>query len=53
MASKPKLKLERWSLWQAVRAQSVSSRIVEHVRGGLFRGELKSGDLLALRVIWR
>jgi GntR family transcriptional repressor for pyruvate dehydrogenase complex len=46
VASKPKLKSERWSRWQAVRTQSVSSRIVDQVRGALFRGELKSGDFL-------
>jgi GntR family transcriptional regulator, transcriptional repressor for pyruvate dehydrogenase complex len=46
VASKPKLKSEHWSRWQAVRAQSVSSGIVDQVRGALFRGELKSGDFL-------
>ena len=46
MASKPKLKSEHWSRWQAVRAQSVSSGIVDQVRGALFRGELKTGDFL-------
>jgi GntR family transcriptional repressor for pyruvate dehydrogenase complex len=37
---------ERWTRWQDVRPQSVSSRIVEQVRAALFRGELKPGDVL-------
>jgi GntR family transcriptional regulator, transcriptional repressor for pyruvate dehydrogenase complex len=46
MVSKPKPQAERQSLWETVRAQSVSSQIVERVRDGLFQGELKPGDLL-------
>jgi DNA-binding FadR family transcriptional regulator len=37
---------ESWSLWQDVKPQSVSSRIVAQVRAALFRGELNSGDFL-------
>ena len=36
----------RWSRWQDVKPQSLSSRIVEQVRAALFRGELKPGDIL-------
>ena len=46
MAAKPQVSSERWSHWQDVRPQSVSSRIVEQVRAALFRGELKPGDVL-------
>ena len=46
MPSTPKLQPEKWSRWAAVRAQSVSSQIVDRVRGGLFSGELKPGDFL-------
>jgi len=46
MAPKRKPRSEHWSRWGPVRAQSVSSRIVDQVRSGLFRGELKSGDFL-------
>jgi hypothetical protein len=46
MTSKPKPQSERQPLWETVRAQSVSSQIVERVRDGLFRGELKPGDLI-------
>ncbi len=46
MTSKPQSTTQRWSRWQEVRPQSVSSRIVDQVRAALFRGELKPGDLL-------
>ncbi len=46
MASKPKERSDHWLRWQPARAQSVSSGIVDQVRGALFRGELKSGDFL-------
>jgi len=46
LAAKPQVSSERWSRWQDVRPQSVSSRIVEQVRAALFRGELKPGDVL-------
>ena len=47
MTSKPQAsRSQRWSRWQDVRAQSVSSRIVDQVRAALFRGELKPGDVL-------
>ena len=36
----------RWSRWQDVKPQSLSSRIVDQVRTALFRGELKPGDIL-------
>ena len=32
--------------WQKVKPQSVSSQIVAQIRGALFRGDLKPGDLL-------
>ena len=37
---------KHWLHGKTVRAQSVSSQIVDQVRGALFRGELKSGDFL-------
>jgi GntR family transcriptional regulator, transcriptional repressor for pyruvate dehydrogenase complex len=43
---KPQSTTQRWSRWQEVRPQSVSSRIVDQVRAALFRGELKPGDVL-------
>ena len=46
MTSKPQSTTQRWSRWQEVRPQSVSSRIVDQVRAALFRGELKPGDVL-------
>jgi DNA-binding FadR family transcriptional regulator len=46
VAAKAQNTSERWSRWQDVRPQSVSSRIVEQVRAALFRGELKPGDVL-------
>src|SRR6516164_1602600 len=46
VAPKPQSTSERWSRWQEVRPQSVSSRIVDQVRAALFRGELKPGDVL-------
>ena len=46
MTSKPQSTTQRWSRWQDVRPQSVSSRIVDQVRAALFRGELKPGDML-------
>jgi GntR family transcriptional repressor for pyruvate dehydrogenase complex len=46
VASKPKERSDHWLRWQPARAQSVSSGIVDQVRGALFRGELKSGDFL-------
>src|SRR6478672_4942762 len=46
LAAKPQVSSERWSRWEDVRPQSVSSRIVEQVRAALFRGELKPGDVL-------
>jgi GntR family transcriptional regulator, transcriptional repressor for pyruvate dehydrogenase complex len=46
VAQKRQVSQERWSRWQDVRPQSVSSRIVDQVRAALFRGELKPGDVL-------
>src|SRR5215470_6023162 len=46
VTSNPQSTTQRWSRWQEVRPQSVSSRIVDQVRAALFRGELKPGDLL-------
>lgn len=46
MSAKPTPRTGQPSLWETVRAQSVSSQIVERVRDGLFRGELKPGDLI-------
>src|SRR6516162_8279596 len=46
VTSKPQSTTQRWSRWQDVRPQSVSSRIVDQVRAALFRGELKPGDML-------
>jgi GntR family transcriptional regulator, transcriptional repressor for pyruvate dehydrogenase complex len=46
VAAKAQSTAERWTRWQDVRPQSVSSRIVGQVRAALFRGELKPGDVL-------
>src|SRR5262249_18410607 len=46
LAAKSQVSSERWSRWEDVRPQSMSSRIVEQVRAALFRGELKPGDVL-------
>jgi DNA-binding FadR family transcriptional regulator len=40
----------KWTGWQDVRPQSVSSRIIEQVWDALFRGELNPGDRLGSEV---
>ena len=50
METKRKLQSSKWAGWQAVRAQSVSSRIIEQVWDALFRGELNPGDRLGSEV---
>ncbi len=50
MISERKLQSSKWAGWQAVRAQSVSSRIIEQVWDALFRGELTPGDRLGSEV---
>jgi len=46
LVGKPQNDTDHSSRWKSVRPQSVSKQIVEQVRAALFRGELKSGDLL-------
>ncbi|HEY1503074.1 MAG TPA: FCD domain-containing protein [Stellaceae bacterium] len=46
MTPKSPATIVRWSQWQDVKPQSVSSRIVDQVRAALFRREIKPGDLL-------
>ncbi len=46
MVLKSEVATIRWSRWQDVKPQSLSSRIVDQVRAALFRGELKPGDML-------
>ncbi len=50
MISQRKQQSSRWTGWQAVRAQSVSSRIIDQVWDALFRGELSPGDRLGSEV---
>ena len=50
MISERKQQSSKWGGWQAVRAHSVSSRIIEQVWDALFRGELSPGDRLGSEV---
>lgn len=50
MISERKQQSSKWTGWQAVRAHSVSSRIIEQVWDALFRGELTPGDRLGSEV---
>ena len=50
MSSKRKQQSSKWAGWQAVRAHSVSSRIIEQVWDALFRGELSPGVRLGSEV---
>ena len=50
MISERKQQSVKWGGWQAVRAHSVSSRIIEQVWDALFRGELSPGDRLGSEV---
>jgi DNA-binding FadR family transcriptional regulator len=50
MISERKQQSSKWAGWQAVRAHSVSSRIIEQVWDALFRGELTPGDRLGSEV---